>query len=187
MNRIIMMVFAGVISAGCVSTLPLKVSIDNNYNTLGVKTASVMMDCSNVKTDDIDPASVPDFCQMLHSAVNASIRKKTGYNIIDDPADIDISIKLEEMYGGNATARFMVGLGAGRSAITTFVSVAKDGQIIAEGRLGETSTLPNVAGRAWSNDEIITQDIGILAGKIADFVVNPRDFEANPDGPGYRR
>jgi hypothetical protein len=180
------MVFAGFMLAGCVATLPPKVSIDNNYNALGVNTASVTMDCSNVKTDDINPASVPDYCQMLHSSTKASIRKKTGYDIIDDPADMDINIKLEEIYGGNAAARFIVGLGAGRSAITTFVSIAKDGKVIAEGRLGETSTLPNVAGRAWSNDEMIIQDIGILGGKIADFVVNPRDFEANPDGPGYR-
>jgi len=186
MKRKITLVFSGFILAGCVSTLPPKISIDNNYNTLGVKSASVTMDCSSVRTNDIDPAAVPDYCQMLQSAAKASFRKKTGYNIIDDTADMDINIKLEEIYGGNATARFIVGLGAGRSAITALVSIAKEGRVIAEGRLGETSMLPNVTGKAWSNDQIILQDIGILGGKIADFAVNPRDFQANPDGPGYR-
>jgi len=189
MKRIIIMALTGIMMAGCTSTMPPKISIDNNYNTLGVKTASVTMDCSNVKSDNIDAASVPDYCQILHSAAKAAIRKKTGYSITDNadnPADLGINIKLEEIYGGNAVARTMVGLGAGRSAITAFVGISKEGKVIAEGRLIETSTLPDVVGNAWSNDEIIMHDIGTLGGKIGDFVVNPRDFEEKQDGPGYR-
>jgi len=186
MKWIIITALTGVMLAGCTSTMPPKISIDNNYNTLGVKTAAVNMDCSNVKSDNIDPASVADYCQILNSAAKAAIRKKTGYTISDNPADLDIEIKLEEIYGGNAVARTMVGLGAGRSAITAFVGIAKDGKVIAEGRLIETSTLPDVVGNAWSNDEIIMHDLGTLGGKIADFVVNPRDFEEKQEGPGYR-
>jgi hypothetical protein len=118
---------------------------------------------------------------MLHAAAKASIRKKTGYKIAEGATDMDINVKLEEMYDGNAAARFWVGLGAGRSVITTYIDIVKDGKVIAEGRLIETSTMPNIAGNAWSNEELITQDIGIIGGRIADFVVNPRDFEAKPE------
>jgi hypothetical protein len=120
---------------------------------------------------------------MLHAAAKTSIRNKTGYKISESAADMDIKITLEQMLGGNAAARFLVGLGAGRSVITTYVDIVRDGRIIAEGRLVETSTMPNIVGNAWANEELIRQDIGIIAGKIADFVVNPRDFEAKPDQP----
>ncbi len=178
MKRIIFALAVCTMLAGCVGTLPTKISVSNDFNTAGVKTALVRMDCANVKTDDIDPASVPDFCQMLHAAAKTSIRKKTGYKIADGAADLDINIKLEEIYGGNAAARFWVGMGAGRSAITTLVEIVKGGKVIAEGRLIETSTMPNIAGNAWSNDEMIIQDVGIIGGKIADFVANPKSFEA---------
>lgn len=177
MKRIVLALLVSTTLTGCVGTLPTKVSIANDFNTTGVRTASVKMDCASVKTDDIDPASVPDFCQMLHASAKTSIRKKTGYTIVEGVTDLDINIRLEEIYGGNAAARFWVGMGAGRSAITTFVEVVKGGKVIAEGRLIETSTMPNLAGNAWSNDQMILQDVGIIGGKIADFVANPRSFE----------
>jgi hypothetical protein len=188
MKRIILALLVGSMVSGCAASLPMKVSVDRDYNTRGVRTASVNMDCENVKTDDIDPASVPDFCQMLHASAKASIRKKAGFAIVEGPADLDINIKLEEMYGGNAAARFFVGLGAGRSVITSYITIMRDGKDIAEGRLVETSTMPNIAGNAWSNDQMIMQDIGIIGGKIADFVANPRDFDSRPDQvqPLYR-
>jgi hypothetical protein len=72
--------------------------------------------------------------------------------------------------------------------ITSYITIMRDGKDIAEGRLVETSTMPNIAGNAWSNDQMIMQDIGIIGGKIADFVANPRDFESKPDQvqPLYR-
>lgn len=183
MKRIILMITVVMMVTGCASTLPRKVSIDKDFNATGVKTVSVKMDCTNVRLDNFDPASVPDFCQMLHAAAKASIRKKTGYTIAEGTTDMDINVKLEEMYGGSAAARFWVGLGAGRSVITTYVEIVRDGKVIAEGRLIETSTMPNIAGNAWSNEELITQDIGIIGGKIADFVANPRGLETKPEQP----
>ena len=185
MSRFIIWVSMAVMLAGCASTLPAKISVGNDFNTTGVKTASVRMDCSNVQLDDIDPAAVQDFCQMLHAAAKASIRIKTGYALAEGLSDMDITIKLEQMYGGNSVARFMVGLGAGRSVLTTYVDIARGGKVIAEGRLVETSTIPNIVGNAWTNEELIKQDIGIIAGKIADFVANPRDFEPRPEQPRY--
>ncbi|MBK5274278.1 MAG: DUF4410 domain-containing protein [Desulfuromonadales bacterium] len=184
MKRIILMIVVMML-AGCASTLPPKVSIDQDYNTMGVKTASVRMDCTAVKSEDVDVASIPDFCQMILSAAKSSIRKKSGYKIEDDYADLEINIKLEEVYGGNAAARFWIGLGAGKSAIVTLVDISRSGRVMAEGRLIETSTLPNVINNAWGNESLILQDAGIIGGRIADFVANPRDFDFKPDQPKY--
>ncbi len=183
MKRIILIMATMAITTGCVETLPPKVSIAKNFNTADVKTVSVKMDCTKAKIDDIDPASVPDFCQMLHAAVKTTIRKKTGYALTDSAADLNINIKLEEIYGGNAAARFWVGMCAGRSAITTLVDIVKDGKVIAEGRFTETSTMPNIAGNAWSNDEMIMQDTGIIGGRIAEFVANPKKFDSSLPRP----
>ena len=185
MKLVILMVTMAVMLAGCASTLPPKVSVGNDFKTTGVKTISVKIDCTDTKTDDINPASVPDYRKMLIAATKASIREKTGYKIVENATDVDIKITLEQMVGGNAAARFLVGLGAGRSIITTYVDVVRNGKIIAEGRLIETSTIPNIVGSAWTKEELIKQDIGIIAGKIADFVADPRNFEAKPEKPKY--
>ncbi len=44
MKRVILMVTVVMMVTGCASTLPKKVSIDKDFNTTGVKTASVNMD-----------------------------------------------------------------------------------------------------------------------------------------------
>jgi hypothetical protein len=177
MKRKLSILAAVVTLTGCASTLPPTVSIDKDFNTNGVKTVSVKMDCTNVRLDKINPSSIPDFCQMLQASAKTSIRRKTGYDIAEAGTDVDITIKLEEMYGGNAAARALVGFGAGRSVITTHIDMVRGGKVIAAGRLVETSTMPNIAGSAWSNEEMITQDVGIIGSRIADFVANPRDFE----------
>jgi hypothetical protein len=124
---------------------------------------------------------------MLRVAAKASIRKNGGCRIDENAVGMDIKITLEKMYGDNdAAARFLVGLGADKSIITTHVDVVRDGRIIAEGRLIEKSAIPRIVGDPWANEKIITQDIEIVADRIADFVVNQRNFEPVPEQPNYR-
>lgn len=166
--------------AGCAATLPPTASVDRDYNGADIKTVSVGLDCTRAVLNNVDTASVPDYCQMLLAATKTAVRRNTGFRIVDGPSDMDISLKLEEMNGGNASLRFWVGFGAGRSVITTRITMVKGGKTVAEGRLVETSTMPSLARGVWSNDEMINQDIGIISGRLADFVANPRDFENSP-------
>jgi hypothetical protein len=173
MRQVILLLTVVLTTTGCASTLPPKYSIDMDFNTTGVKSLSVKMDCTNVKVDDIDPASVPDFCKRLQAAAKSSIGRKTGYEIREGSSDIDINIKLEEI---SASARFWVDMGAVSSVLTTCITIIKDGEVIAEKRIVETNTIPNITDNAWSNEEMINQYIGNMGGRIADFIAYPKDF-----------
>jgi hypothetical protein len=166
--------------SGCAATLPSHVNVNNDYNILNAKTTSVNVECLNVKTDNIDPESVPDYCMMMQGAVKVAMRAKSGLKLSDDNPDVLVNIKIEEIYGGNAHARFWVGLGAGRSALTTYTKVMQAGNLIAEMRKTETSTMPNLNSGTWSNEEVLSQDVSISASKIADFIINPKSFLAQP-------
>lgn len=138
------------------------------------------MDCENAQLDNVDPESIKDYCQMLLASVKTNLRSRADFKITETEPDIGVKVKLEEAYGGNAHARFWVGMGAGKSAITTLTTITKAGKEIAQGRIVETSTMPNMAVGTWSNESMILQDIGIIGKKIADFIISPSDFVEKP-------
>jgi len=58
-----------------------------------------------------------------------------------------------------------------------YVKILRNQQIIAEGRITETTTMPDLIGGTYSNEDAILQDAPRVANKIADFVVNPKNEE----------
>lgn len=159
---------------GCASTLPPKYSFDKYVDTTGVKSLSIKMDCTNVKVDDINAASVPDICRRLNAAAKLAIKNKTSYEIREGHSGIYIDIKLEEI---RASVRFWEDIGAVSSVLTTCITIIKDGEVMAEKRIVETGTIPNNTDNALSKEEMITQYIGNLGDRIADFIAYPNDFK----------
>jgi hypothetical protein len=163
--------------SGCASTLPAQTSVNSGYSLQGVKTVSIATECPSPKIDNIGTSFVPDYCQILGSNVKMAIRSKNPtWEFRDSYADIHIDVLLEELYGGSAQARFWVGFGAGKTATTVYVRVIRDNNVLAEGRLTETSTMPNINAGNWSNEELLTQDAPLISRKIADFVSDPNSF-----------
>ena len=91
--------------------------------------------------------------------------------------DLMVNTKLEEVRGGSAATRFLIGFGAGRSVTTVYVKILRNQQIIAEGRITETTTMSDILGGTYTNEGSILQDAPRVANKIADFVVNPKNEE----------
>ncbi|MDA8429584.1 MAG: hypothetical protein M0T70_10055 [Geobacteraceae bacterium] len=163
---------------GCASTLPPQTIVNSGYNLEGIKTVSVSTHCPNPKLENIEASFVPDFCQMLGSSAKLAIKSRNPtWQLNDTNTDAQIDIQLEELYGGSAQARFWVGFGAGKTAITVYVKVKKDNAVLAEGRLTETSTMPNLNTGNWSNEELLAQDAPLISRKIADFIADPDSFK----------
>ena len=164
--------------SGCASTLPTQTIVNSGYSLEGIKTVSVSTHCPNPKLDNIEASFVPDFCQMLGSSVKLAIKSRyPAWQLSDSTSDAQIDIQLEELYGGSAQARFWVGFGAGKTAITVYVKVLRDNVVRAEGRLTETSTMPNLNTGTWSNEELLSQDAPLISRKIADFIADPDSFK----------
>jgi hypothetical protein len=177
-NQLPMIVIACLLVTGCAGTLPTKSEVTSGYSLEGIKTVSVDTKCPNPKLDNIEASFVPSYCQVLESNVKLAIKSKfPSWQFKDTDADARIDILLEELYGGSAQARFWVGFGAGKSAITVYVKVSRNNAVIAEGRIIETSTMPNVAAGNWSNEEMLSQDAPLISRKIADFVADPNSFK----------
>ena len=172
MRRIIILLSVVVVITGCTSTLPPQFSIDKDFNTTGVKSLSVKMDCDDVKIDGIDPVLVPAFCHMLHTTAISSIKRKTGYKILEGSSDIDVILKIEEI---SASSPFWVNMGAGRSVLTVSTEIVKGGKVIAKKRMVEINAIPNISENAWSNEEMISEYIGNLGGRISDFIAYTKD------------
>ena len=171
-------VFVSSLVIGCASTLPTQTTVSNSYNLEGVKTVSVSTHCTDPKLDNVDASFVADYCQILGSSAKLAIKSKNAsWQIRDDISDAQIDIRLEELYGGSAQARFWVGFGAGKTATTVYVTVKRNNSVIAEGRLIETSTMPNVNAGNWSNESLLTQDAQLIGRKIANFVADPASFK----------
>jgi hypothetical protein len=165
---------------GCAPTLPYKSAIQKNYSVADAKTFSSVLNCENTQVTEVRPNFAQDYCQVLAGNINLALQKEMP-NIKHDENNPEIVIRttLEEIHGGNAAARFWIGFGAGRSITTVYVKVEKNGKIIAERRITETTTMPNLATNNYANDDAILQDAPLIARKIGEFVRNPDDFEKN--------
>jgi hypothetical protein len=174
MKKVLQMLLAGLIVSACASTLPSKGSVQSNYSIRDAKTFSSTLDCESPKVAGVRESFTKDYCQILASNIKLAIQKELG-DIAYDEKNPDLVIKatLEEINGGSAAARFWVGMGAGRSITTAYVKVVKKGATIAEQRITETTTVPNMATNNFANDDAILQDAPLLARKIGEFVKNP--------------
>jgi hypothetical protein len=169
--------------AGCAPTLPPQSSINATYSIADVKTFSSVLDCEHTQATEVRQGFAQDYCQVLAGNIKLAIQQ-ANRNFSQDEVNPDLLVQsvLEEIHGGNAAARFWVGFGAGRSITTIYVKVLKKGEIIAERRITETTTMPNLVTGTYANEDAILQDAPLVARKIADFVHNPAEFEKKQSG-----
>jgi hypothetical protein len=167
---------------GCVATLPPKAEISKSYSLTGVKTYVIKTDCKNTNSSDIKPSFIATYCQVLDGNIKVAIqRTNPEFQYSDKESDITIETVLEEMHGGSAAARFLIGFGAGRSVTTVYVRIYKRETLMAERRITETTTMPNLATKTYENEDAILQDAPLLARKIAEFIADPVKYkEENP-------
>lgn len=176
---IVVMLLASVLFVGCASTLPPKIAVNSNYSLLGVKTCVVKAQCDKVSLDpSLNKSFAANYCQMLEGAVKMEL-SKTNPDFQYGPAggDLNIDITLEALHGGSAAARMLVGFGAGRSVSTVFIRISRGEEIIAETRITETTTMPNITSNNWTNEDALMQDVPAVAKNIAAFVSDPAKYQ----------
>ena len=177
------LLFTVLFFAGCAPTLPPQSDIRPSYSIADVKTFSSVLDCENTQSTDLRPGFAQDYCQVLAGNIKLAIQQENRNFTSDDTnPDLVVQTTLEEVHGGSAAARFWVGFGAGRSITTVYVKVLKKGEIIAERRITETTTMPNITTGTYANEDAILQDAPLVARKIAGFVHNPVEFEKKQTG-----
>jgi hypothetical protein len=175
--------FAIVIMVGCAATLPDKGAIQSDYSIADVKTFSYTLNCENTKVTEVRPDFVQDYCQVLQTNLKMALKKKNpNFKFEENSPDLKINTILEQIHGGSAAARFWIGFGAGRSITTVHVTVEKNDKIIAERRITETTTMPNIMTANYENEDAILQDAPLIARKIAEFVKDPVAFEEKQKG-----
>jgi len=164
---------------GCTATLPQKADVSSSYSLQGLKSYALKL---NSEKTNIDPSLSKSFtssyCQMLEGSIKLSLQKTNPeFQYIDAGSDLNIDVILEELHGGSAAARFWIGFGAGRTVSTVYVKVLKGQELIAEGRITETTTLTNLVTGNYSNEDALIQDVPQLSRKIAEFVNDPVKFK----------
>ena len=182
--RIAVLGIALTLATGCTATLPAKVKFDPSYSLEGVKTVSIQTHCEDALIVDVDPAFKDGYCDALTANIKLAIKRKMRVTTTENEPDLMVDTKLEEIRGGSAAARFWVGFGAGRSVTTVYVKIIRNQHIIAESRITETTTMPDVVGGSFSNEDAILRDAHLVANKVANFVVNPKN-EGAKEEPEY--
>ncbi|OPY88220.1 MAG: hypothetical protein A4E71_00595 [Smithella sp. PtaU1.Bin162] len=179
MRKNILILLSVILIMGCTATLPQKMEISKNYSLLGAKSYSLKIDNSKANIDpNLNKNFLSGYTQLLESNVKMALLKiAPELNYINDNSDISIEINIEEIHGGSAAARFWVGFGAGRSVSTVFVKVFKKGEIQAEARITETTTLTNLATGNYSNEDALMQDVPLISRNIAEFISNPSEYK----------
>jgi hypothetical protein len=168
---------------GCAPTLPPQGSIQPTYSIADVKTFSSVVNCEHTQATELRQGFAQDYCQVLEGNIKLAIQQ-ANRNFTQDVVNPDLIVQttLEEIHGGSAAARFWVGFGAGRSITTVYVKVLKKDEIIAERRITETTTMPNITTSTYANEDAILQDAPLVARKIAEFVHSPTEFEKKQAG-----
>jgi hypothetical protein len=169
--------------AGCTPTLPPQGDIRPSYSIADVRTFSSVMACEHTQSTELSPGFAQDYCDVLGTNIKLALQKENrNFAYAEADPDLVVQTTLEEIHGGSAAARFWVGFGAGRSITTVYVKVLKKGEVIAERRITETTTLTNLATGNYSNEDAILQDAPLVARKVAAFVHNPAEFEKSQSG-----
>jgi hypothetical protein len=164
---------------GCTATLPPKVEISGSYSLQGLKSYALKLNCEKANIDpSFKKSFASSYCQMLEGSIKLSLQKTNPeFQYTNTSSELDINVTLEELHGGSAAARFWIGFGAGRTVSTVYVKVLKGQELIAEGRITETTTLTNLMTGTYSNEDALMQDVPLVARKIAEFVNDPVKFK----------
>jgi hypothetical protein len=164
---------------GCTATLPQKAEISRSYSLQGLKTYILKLNCEKANVDtSFSKSFASSYCQMLEGSIKLSLQKTNPeFQDTKTVSDLNIDVILEELHGGSAAARFWIGFGAGRTVSTAYVRVLKGQELVAEGRITETTTLTNLITGNYSNEDALMQDVPQLARKIAEFVNDPVKFK----------
>jgi hypothetical protein len=183
MKRFAAFAISIVLFAGCTAALPPKTEISSSYSIVGLKTYTLKTSCEQANVDPaIDQTFLSGYCQMLQGSTKLALQKvNPALKYTEANSDMNIDVALEELHGGNAAARFLIGFGAGRSVSTLFVRVFKAQELMAESRITETTTFTNLMTGTYENEDALMQDVPLLARKIAEFVNDPVKYrKENP-------
>lgn len=176
-GRSLMAVFAILMISGCASKLPETSIIEEGYSSGAIKTYALNVDCSQAEVTDLQPNFPETYCQVLEGNLKLAISQENpGWTYKEEGYDLLVESKLEQIHGGSAAARFWIGFGAGRSVTTLNVKLSQDGQLVAERRFNETTTMPNIISDNWTNEDAITQDAPLVAKKVASFIKDPVEY-----------
>lgn len=166
-----------VLVGGCTTALPPKAIVSDDYSLLGVESYSLTLSGEGV---DLDPSLGAEFLANYLLALEGNLRvamcsraPEYRYAARDD-ADLSIDVSLETLQGGSAAARFWIGYGAGQTVSTVYVRIRRDGRLVAEGRVTETTSLVDIWSGNYANDQAIMQDCPRLAQAVVEFVSGPR-------------
>ena len=166
--------FCAICLIGCASKIPEISRVDHGYSAASVKNYSVKMNCSEIKTSGLQSGFAAEYCKMLSIDIKMALQNThMSWHEDAEKPDIIVETEIEQLHGGSAAARFWVGFGAGRTVITAYVKVFMGGRIVAERRINETTTMPDLVSETWSNEDAINRDAWLIAKKIAQFVVDP--------------
>lgn len=114
----------------------------------------------------------------------ALVLKRPGWRIqlADDPGapvkeDISITVELLDIDGGSAALRFWIGLNTGATQSVVQVSTAdKTGKALASTKISENTVCP-IGACVESNVEMVRRNLQSLGADIADFVLDPAQYE----------
>jgi hypothetical protein len=176
---IVIILISSMLFAGCASTLPAKFDVKSNYSLLGVKSFVIKAQCDKASLDpSLNKSFAANYCQMLEGAVKMELsRTNRDFQYVPAGGDLNVDIVLEMLDGGSAAARFWVGFGAGRSVSTVFVRISRGTETLAEARITETTTMPNMVTNQWTNEDALMQDVPLVARSIAAFVNDPEKYK----------
>jgi hypothetical protein len=178
-------ILAVLICGGCVSTaeLPERTEIQAPLpqGTQSAAIRALPMKPGTVKNVE----GAIDAPHMLAGYVKEALAlKRPGWQIrLADPGgapiseDISITLELVQIEGGSAALRFWIGLNTGATQSIVNVSTAdKTGKALASTKISESTVCP-VGACVESNDEMVRRNLQSLAAEIAEFVLDPAQYE----------
>ncbi|MDH3257233.1 MAG: hypothetical protein OEM27_06415 [Nitrospinota bacterium] len=159
---------------GCASALPEKTFVAPEYSLKGAQMMEVRITCNDVEASDVRATFIRSYCKSLRDGFKLALKDKfPKLHMVEAGGDLVMDLTLEQLHGGSDTRRFWIGFGAGRSVSTAYLKMLKGGQVIAEKRFVETTTMPDLLTGASSNEEALMRDIPLLTRKMMDFVDRP--------------
>ncbi len=175
--------------AACSTSLPDQAQILGTLpqNTRAITIRSIPMKPGTVKNVEADMRDAPSlFARFLKQALT---RKQPAWQVEllegqtgTPDSDFFVNTEIVDIEGGNSAARFWIGLGAGAAHTTVQVSlVDRSGKELANARISEPTVCP-IGFCLDDNEVVIRRDLEILAGNVADFIINPAEYQRQKEG-----
>jgi hypothetical protein len=172
------------VSAGCVTqATPQQLSVGSQVpqNIQSVEVHLLPMAAGIVKNFDQSKVSPQMLVRSLKSLLEAK-RPDWQIFVVDamtSPAQGDIRVVTEmiEIDGGSAGLRFWIGFNAGATQSTARITIKdKSGGDVASGNISASRMCP-IGACTISNETMIEETLRELASEIAEFVVNPTEYQ----------